>query len=282
MKVGNLTLLFVCCAQLALASPAAGPAAYRPKWAVGDWWTVDSQIYDRAENLPGGTPHWLEIETWKFAVDATNSVDGQPCYEVSVRPTGQNRCPYWFSYFFRESDLLVMRRQLHQPGIGKSSRAPSEPTVETTFSKDEEVPFVQADFPNLPVAIPHFGGTISNAYRQTSTAAKHLDRAANSQAHSRLFAGAVNQTFDANAQLQKNPPAGRRSAKVVAVNNTPNSGVIKISLSNDKQEKQEWNAKLPWPAYAEKWEFGELVRKSWLTDFGHSDAANTAKAGAAQ
>ena len=262
-----------------MAGSATGLSAYAPRWAVGDWWTVESQMLDRAENLPGGVPHWLDAETWKFSVDGTNALDGEACYEVSVRPAAQNRCPYWFTYFFRESDLLVLKRQLHQGALGKASRAPGAPAVESTFSKDEETPFVQSDFPNLPVAMPHFRGGATNSYRGAFATGQNLRAGTNVPARSRLFTGTMSQSFAAKTRLQGQPPAGRRSAKLLTDTNATSAAVVKLSISNDKQEKQEWNAAFPWPAYAEKWEFGELVRKSWLTDFGHTAPGATATGG---
>ena len=131
----RIALCLMACAMAVPFAAMAGPpnaatlSAIQPTWTIGDWWTVESQRYDHGENRAGVTPGWLDKETWKFSVDATNSADGVPCYEVSVKPEGNNRCPYWFIYSFRKSDLLVMRRELHQPSSGKTGRPASAPVV---------------------------------------------------------------------------------------------------------------------------------------------------------
>ncbi len=269
MKATKFTALLLMCAALPLAAAAGSPstpatlATCRPQWSVGDWWTVDSQRYDRGENRPGATPAWLEKETWKFSVDATNVVDGEACYEVSIKPEGQNRCPYWFVCSFRMRDLLVMRRELHQPGLAKSGRAASAPVVESNFSKDDETPFVPDDFPNLPLTVPHFAGAATNAYRAASPA----PRTGTTRKSPRSVSASTTQAFRPGEKMTFTALPG---AKSMSSASAVKSGVIVLSTSADKFERQSWDNAHPWPIYAEKWEFNELIRKSWLTDFGHS------------
>ncbi len=237
MKVKRFIWGLACISALPMVAAAgAFPAtisACKPAWAVGDWWTVDSQRFDRGENLPGATPHWLDRETWRFSVDATNSIDGQPCYEVSVTPGTNNLCPYWFVYSFRMSDLLVLQRELHQPMLEKTGRGTSAPVIISSYSKDDQTPLVPSDFPNLPMTVPHFAGGQTNSYRSTGP---------------RTFSGSLTQTFQQDGKA---------------------TGVIVITPSAERYYRQNWDGQHPWHTYAEKWEFGDLVHKSWLTDSGH-------------
>jgi len=118
----------------------------------------------RGDKMPGAALGWLDKETWLFSVAATNSIAGEACYEVSIQPKERNRCPYWFSCWFRMSDLLVMRRDLHQPAATRTGRRFSAPVVQADYSKDEEMPFMPSDFPGLPLSIPHFSGGLTNVY----------------------------------------------------------------------------------------------------------------------
>jgi hypothetical protein len=276
----------VCSAALPLLAMAGSPSTpmtlsnCRPKWAVGDWWIVESQRYDRGENRAGATPGWLEKENWRFSVDRTNSIEGEPCYEVSVKPQGQNLCPYSFVYSFRISDLLVMRRELRQPSLGKTGRGSSAPIVESNYSKDEEMPFLQPDFPNLPLAGPHFAGGATNSYRATAFSQRNPQPNAGATPKcSRLFTGSLNQSFQPGAKLAFESSPG---AKSFAPQSNSKSGVVVLAPSTDKFERQSWDSARPWSVYSEKWEFGELVRKSWLTDYGHTDSATTAQPGGAK
>lgn len=259
-------------------------SACRPTWSVGDWWTVDSQTYDRGENRGGATPGWLEPESWRFSVDGTNSVDGEACYQVSVKPQGQNRCPYWFDFSFRMSDLLVMRQELHQPAFGKTARAASAPVVESNYSKDEPTPFAPSDFPNLPVTVPHFAGGMTNAYRaSTFSRGNGLPRAGGAPKCSRSSTASMTQAFHAGAKMSFAPPAGAKSFAAPAGSGIASkSGVITVAPSADKFERQNWDHMRPWHIYAEKWEFGDLVRKSWLSDYGHTDPVATPTQGGAK
>ena len=78
----------------------------------------------------------------------TGSTLSKP-YQVSIQPKDGNRCPYSFMCWFRTSDLLVMRRELRQPTATRTGRPFSGPVVQANYAKDEAMPFMPADFPNL-------------------------------------------------------------------------------------------------------------------------------------
>ncbi len=277
MKARKLIALMLCCEALPLLATTGSPTASsalagcRPSWTIGDWWTVDSQRYDHGENRAGGTPAWLDKETWKFSVDATNTVDGEACYQVSVKPGDQNRCPYWFVYSFRMSDLLVMRQELHQPNSGKSGRVATAAVVESNYSKDEEMPFAPSDFPNLPVTVPQFAGAATNFYRASNFSFRNHPSATGTPRCSRSFTDSMTQAFHSGENMSPSLPAGAKSFAISSNSGAGSkSGLVTISPSADKFERQNWDNAHPWHLYAEKWEFGELVRKSWLSDYGHA------------
>jgi len=279
MKERKLIGLLVCGAALPWFAMAELPqataplSACRPTWTVGDWWTVDSQRYDRGELRPGAKPGWLETETWRFSVEATSQIDGQTCYDVSVRPQGHNHCPYWFVFSFRMSDLLVMRRQLHQTALGKTGAAPSSLIVESSYSKDQESPFVPSDFPNLPLTMPQFAGGTTNSYRPSAFSNQNGQPGAQlAPKASRSSALSMTQEFHPGMKLGVESPSSAKSpASTAASGSDSKSGVVVLASAADKFERQSWDNMHLWHIYAEKWEFGQLVRKSWLSNQGHSE-----------
>jgi hypothetical protein len=250
-------------------SPALADAvpSVRPTWAIGDWWVVRSQVYDRGDKKAGAVPGWLAEETWLFSVLSTNSIDGEACYQVSIQPKDQNPCPYRFSCWFRMSDLLVLRRELLQPEATRTGRPFSTPVVQVNYSRDEEGPFVASDFPSLPLTMPHFAGGMTNVYRAKAYPAPReaAPRAA------RSAAGSVTQAFHPNETMANESPVGSTGLMTAPAAGTPGkSGVFVLSQSAERFERQSWNSSLPWHLYGERWEGGLLVRRSCLADHGHA------------
>ena len=265
----------------AFSSSAAGPSpagntvsSLRPTWMIGDWWVMESQVYDRGDKKPGAVPGWLDKESWLFSVAATNSIDSQSCYEVSIKPGDGNRCPYWFSCWFRISDLLAMRRELHQPKATRTGRPFSAPAVQANYSKDEESPFLPPDFPSLPLATPHFAGGQTNRYASLTSPIRPASAAQGAPQNSpRSLSGSVTQESHPNETMEQEN-ALRPGAAMPP--NSPGAkgrfGVIVLAQSADKCERQSWHNDLPWHDYSEKSEHGVVVRRSWLTEHGHASA----------
>jgi hypothetical protein len=238
----------------------------RPTWAVGDWWIVGSQIYDRGDKRAGAVPGWLAEETWEFSVLATNSVNGEVCYQVTIEPKDPNACPYRFCCWFRMSDLLVMRRELYQPAATRTGRPFSVPVVQVNYSQDEAGPLMTSDFPSLPLTTPHFVGGATNIYRARAYAA----RPGAAPESARSAAGLVTQVFHPGATIANGKVSGSTPLMAVqAAGKQGKCGVFVLAQSADRYERQHWSAGLPWHLYGEKREDGLFVRKSWLMDCGH-------------
>jgi hypothetical protein len=259
----RLSLLLLCLAWPALAALVApGPGSgLQPAWRAGDWWAVSSRLYDHGERRPGALAGWLPVETWIFSVVSTNALEGEACYQLAVKPGAQNRCPYRFGFWLRQSDLVVLRRELYQPAIRKGGRAGAPAVVRTDYPKDEAMPFVPADFPGLPFTVPHFGAGLTNQY--AGKAARGLRQG------SRCPAGPVSQVLAPDEPLPPQAPAVRAGA----TGGKGRGGCFTLASSPETFERQNWSAGLPWHAYAEKTEHGEVVRQSWLSDRGDAASA---------
>ena len=279
MRYWAILLLSCGCTGLlaaAGASPTSGTVpSVRPNWTVGDWWVVESQTYDHGDRKPGATPGWTDKETWQFSVVTTNAIDGEDCYQVSIQPKEGNHCPYWFSCWFRMSDLLVLRREMHQPAATRTGRPFPVAAVQANYSKDEEMPFMPSDFPGLPLTTPHFSGGSSNVYgakipvaRQSSSPTGTLRKSLRSST------GRLTQSFHQNEQMEHEQHLAPNLARTAALSGAPERvGVIVLAQSAERYERQNWSSHLPWHAYGEKWEGSQLVRKSWLADWGHSSGS---------
>ena len=238
---------------------------------MGDWWIIESQVYDRGDRMPGATPGWLEKETWLFSVASTNALDGETCYQVSIQPKGRNLCPYWFVCWFRASDLLVLRRELHQPSATRTGRPFSGPVVQMDYSKEEVMPFLPSDFPSLPLAVPHFAGGLTNLYRARAFSAGPLPAPPGTARKSaRAVSDKVTQAFHPDETLESEAGLGSNlSRAAIPPGAAARFGVFVLAQSDKKYERQSWNSNLPWHLYSEKWDNGLPVRKSRLLDCGH-------------
>ena len=261
---------------VAASSPSTGTVpSLRPAWAVGDWWVVTSQVYDHGDKKPGAVPGWLDKEPWHFSVVATNAIDGEACYEVSIKPGDGNRCPYWFSCWFRMADLLVMCRELHQPKATRTGRPFSALVVQADYSKNDESPFIPSDFPNLPMTTPHFAGRLTNSYAAKAAPVGPGSVAqGTSRKSARSFTGFASQSFHPHETMPYE--SALRAGAASALNSkgaSSTSGLFVVAQSSDGYERQNWHSELPWHVYAEKCEHGVAVRRSWLADHGHAAGA---------
>jgi len=244
-----------------------------PSWTIGDWWTVDSQLYNRGGKVAGDTPHWLPKVTWLFSVVSTNSIEDQPCYQVMVRTKDSNSCPYWFYYWLRMSDFLVMCRELHQPTFIGTGHRVMPPIVKQDYSKDSIMPFVPYDFPSLPMCVPIFAGGTNNVYRiqpRSSEVPQKSQRTV--KWPTRTYSATVIQTFSPGEKLQdKSMALSSTIAAVYAAGAVRNTGLYTLTYATNKYERQAWSVGLPWHVYTERSENGETIKKCWLLDYGHAD-----------
>src|SRR4030042_4440324 len=137
------------------------PMSQPPNWSVGDWWTVDCEVYDTARVVTGGKPGWRSKQGWMFTVENLEAFDNENHFVILVKPTGANECPYSFRYWFRESDRYVSRLDLIHPD-GSRGREFNAGVITKTYGGATTAPYSTFEFPTLPMAVPIFGANANS------------------------------------------------------------------------------------------------------------------------
>ncbi|GAK55056.1 hypothetical protein U27_01887 [Candidatus Vecturithrix granuli] len=238
-----------------------------PAWAVGDWWVVKTQRYDSGGIIRKDTPpRWLPPQAWRFDVEQQESIAGQPYFVVAVRPIEDNPCPYWFRYWFRQSDRYIARYELHQL---KSSTANTRNLASSVVRKDFDpagtTPFLTTTFPTLPLAVPVFAVESENS-----------ETFANEQSISSTAPAYASPEFEMLQEVQsiavKSLTEKAHPDFLGLVGNIPQEGNVFITISTTiaLQEKQHWNPQFPWCIYGESVENSEITRRYWLVKMGRN------------
>jgi hypothetical protein len=224
-----------------------------PKWSVGDWWIVECQVYDYGEMVSGPhKPGWGPKQTWRFQVDSTDSIEGQPYFVVSIRPMRDNSCPYWFRYWFRTLDLYVGRYELYHPiGTGTKIREIGPPVVTKNFSPMGSNPFFSNKFPTLPMTVPLF----------------NLDR----EFASFSASGGKFETFQETTEadpLVVEEKADWNLLSKIKTGLMDKNRLVTIRTASNIIEQQYWTPTLPWSVYGERYDKADIARRYWLVEVG--------------
>ena len=245
----GLFLLMICCFFTALGEVAAALDA-PPAWSPGQWWVVESQTYNTGKIRRGDTPGWEPKVGWRFQVEGTEDLEGEPYYVVAVTSLEGNKCAYTFRYWFRVSDRSMGRREVsHPPRDSEVQKDIGPPVVARSFNNNPN-PLSNFEFPALPATIPVF-----SSQAQASSAGAHLKLSRRTQATTKI-----------STEDMKGRADSVFMAKVGA-HVTPDSSLVEISQGR-VVESQYWNAGLPWCVYGEQSDKTFTSRRYWLVDMG--------------
>lgn len=249
---GSIVAACLALAVLFLSGLAAGqmvPPPAPPPWSVGDWWVVECQVYDTGKVVRGAKPGWTPRQGWRFEVEGSESMAGQPYFVVSIRPDRGNLCPYWFRYWFRVSDRYVGRSELHHADPAASKpRSIGPPVVRQDFAGMPPGPFLSDEFPSLPLAMPLFD-------------AAHAMSAGDDESE-------VSQAFEELPGFRVLEKADSRMAARLGARTGNRSLLARIIATSGTTVRQYWDSELPWCLYGERTENGREFRRSWLVDAG--------------
>jgi len=246
-------MLFPLLIIFTLAGSAAGqaiPSLTPPAWSVGEWWIVECQVYDLGKVVKGAKPGWRPAQAWRFQVEKTAKLDGQPYYVVAVTPVKDNSCPYSFRFWFRVSDRFVGRQELiHPTPTATKPRVIGPPTVTHDFLGQAAAPFLTDEFPTLPLTMPLF------------------DVEQKSVSFAAAREGELTQTVEEvspEVMAKANPDFAAKMRATVTTQNL----LIKVRNADNVSESQYWNSGLPFPFYGERFDQTYTSRKYWLVDMG--------------
>lgn len=223
-----------------------------PQWSVGDWWIVESQVYDVGKVVAGSQPGWRPKRAWRFQVEKIDSIGDQPYFVVSVKPINENSSPYSFRFWFRVSDRYVGRQELIHPNPTVSKpRVIGPPVVTTDFSATDAAPFLLTDFPTLPMTVPLF-----NVEKKSV---------------SFTAGGRAFETFQELEKVDWLPVSEKADAnllKKMGAGSMDQAMLVKINTTSGIGERQYWKNGMPWCIYGERFDKTYTSKRYWLVDMG--------------
>ncbi len=235
-----------------------------PAWSVGDWWILNSQVYDAGVIVPGAEPRWLPPQVWHFQVEGRELLENQTYFVVAIRPRDGNPSPYWFRFWFRESDRYVGRYELHhpEPPVGKRMRNLDAAAVRKNFDPNHSLPFLTSKLPALPLTFPVFADVRQIASRGVQ------ERQARS-----VPAPFIGPEFELSQEIQS-VDTTVFAEKVPGDVELPGMGpaeqtvLITIRTTTAVIEEQYWNPQQPWCVYGQRLENSIVTRRYWLVEAG--------------
>ena len=223
-----------------------------PQWAVGDWWIVESQVYDLGKVVKGSQPGWRPKRAWRFQVEKMDTIGDQSYFVVLIKPVNDNSSPYSFRFWFRASDRFVGRQELIHPSATSSKpKVIGPPVVTKDFSPTDTAPFLLTGFPTLPLTVPLFAIEEKSVFFSARGRAFQM-----SQQLEKVDGLMVSEKVDANLQ------------KKMGGESLDHATLIKISSTSGIGEKQYWKNGLPWCIYGERLDKTYTSRRYWLVDMG--------------
>jgi hypothetical protein len=146
-KKSGLLLLFL------IAMSFTAFASIVPKWKIGDWWVVESQIFARSL-ISGGKPFWWEKQSWNFRVDTLDTIRNERYYVISIRNTNDSQFSPIFRFWLRTSDLFAARFETENPHYKYPSPKDPSHIARREFNPEEPQSHNTDYNPIAPLAIP--------------------------------------------------------------------------------------------------------------------------------
>ncbi len=242
------SLIFIFCGP---ASSQTIPSLSPPAWSVGDWWTVQCQVYDLGGVDKRVQPGWRPNQSWHFQVEKIEPLADQPYYVVAVTPVQENSSPYSFRYWFRVSDRFIGRQELIHPTPARSKpRIAGPPTATRDFFNGGDAPFFTDEFPTLPVNMPLFNVEMGSKDFEPASG-EHR-----SQKVEELSLPALKE--------KANPDLIAKNEKTLNQRNM----LITLAKAANVKDTQHWNMGLPFPVYGETFDRTYTSRRYWLIEIG--------------
>lgn len=265
--IGNRQIGQLLCIVVMLCIPAGMSGAQEftpPTWSVGDWWIVNSQVYDAGKIVPGAEPRWLPPQVWHFQVEGQELLENQNYFLVAIRPGDGNPSPYWYRFWFRQSDRYVGRYELHHPESSGSKRTRNldAPSVGKNFDPALRLPFLTSKLPALPLTLPVFAEV-----RQSTPRGVRGNSTRSIPAHY------IGPEFELSQEIQP-VDASTFTAKtpddVELLSTSPENQhvLVTIRTSAAMLEEQYWNPQYPWCLYGQRLENSVVTRRYWLVETG--------------
>ena len=230
-----------------ITSGRFGPLA----WSIGDWWIVESQVYNTGTINPKQIG-WGPNIKWHFLVEREDAIENQLYLVVAIQPLNENPYPYYFRYWFRSADGYVGRYELYDAGnAGSKDPFTGPPARREDYPPTGAAPFFSIKFPALPMTFPLFNS--------------------DERMHSPAASGRKFITYQESEEIDGTVIAEKSHSKIRSkIEGILDKGnkLITVGSQDNMNESQYWNVNLPWPVYGELYDKTHISRRYWLIETG--------------
>ncbi len=235
--------------QAEKAAPGAQPAdaeQYKPQWKTGDQWVVETASL-KLQSRTAAKPERGKPLQWQFTVKGTEKLAETPCYKVEVRCLEGKNQPVTVLWVDQRS--MTLRQVQSQIMVQGNYRT----VTESYQFKDRAAP-VLAPLTALPLDLPVFpAGAQAKGISEDFTYKSTIGDGTKSL---------ENLSFQFKVEQQMSP-ADPKEAKGLLADDFAKSieakPVLDVKIKSfDRNVRQLWQPKLPWPAYTDN---GQTVAK---------------------
>ena len=208
---------------------------FRPKWNVGDQWTIETQ--SRQQQVATQQTRRVAAQ-WRFTVEAVDQLGGRACFRIVVRPVDaqQPKTTVWV-----DRDTTAIRQiQTQLP------TADGYKTVTESYRSGGQAAPVVGPLTVLPIDLPQFpepGMKDLGTYQyETSSGPGGIKDIGDVG-----FSTEISQSFSKPSAALMKGMLGDEGIK--SINNRP---VVEVELKTpDETVRQVWAANSPWPLFAD-------------------------------
>ena len=207
---------------------------FRPKWQVGDQWTVETQ--GRQPQTASPKPSSVKAR-WRFAVEAVEPVGAKDCFRIAARPVDAEE-PKTVVWIDRKTTAIrQIQTQLPTPAGYK--------TVTESYQSSVAAPVV-GPLTVLPIALPQFpeaGLKSPDAYQYDTISGPGGIKAVGDVG----FSTEIRQSFSV--------PSDDRIKGLFDdehIKSLQDRPIVEVQLSTpDETIRQVWTQDAPWPLFAD-------------------------------
>ncbi len=244
-----------------------------PKWEIGDWWIVESQSwYDpsliaRREKQP----HWTKIYSWKYVVEAIDTLSQEKYYIVSMKQIPDTGFSYGiaFRYWLRTSDLFVGRFEIENIPSNYSPQTDPPRFVHRDYSPKEAQSFNTYNYPIAPLTTPLFSSVMDTINPRKIQKMFSEEEKKRYSSHDCTY---IQETKSIEMDEIAKTAHAKLKNKLAKITQQESKLVFfRDNVYDDKirrSEKQYWISGMPWAIYGEATDNNTVVKKYWLVETG--------------
>ncbi len=259
-RLVTLAILIVGTVAVAYAAEPVQTQQFRPKWNVGDQWTVQTQ--SRQQQV-AATGQKRVAARWQFTVEAVDRIGDNACFRIVIRPSDapEPKTTVWVDR--KTTAIRQIQTQLPTPDGYK--------TMTESYRTDGQATPVVGPLTVLPIDLPQFpeqGVKSLETYQYEAVSGPDGVKALGDIG----FSTEIRQSFSKPSAQRMKSLFGDENVKSLQ-----NGPMVEVELATpDYSTRQVWNENSPWPLFADNGiTQARLVETNRATD-QESHESNTA------